>query len=123
MPEDALTTEAIQILEQLTHQPFDECFPLVVSLTSLPKRPGIYAIRHKEEGILYIGKSLNVRQRFMDGHKALYRCYVDRLAPEEIRIAVALIADEQRRRMLDLEARMIQMIKPRYNSIIRQRED
>jgi excinuclease UvrABC nuclease subunit len=123
MTEDALTTEATQILEQLAAQPFDQCYPLLPTLTDLPKRPGIYAIRHQEQGILYIGKSLNLRQRFMDGHKALYRCYLDRFPPEIIRIAIVIITDEQRRRILDIEARMIQMTKPRYNSVIRQRED
>jgi excinuclease UvrABC nuclease subunit len=123
MPEDALTAEANQILEQLANQTFDECFPLLKSLSVLPKRAGIYAIRHREQGILYIGKSLDLRQRFMDGHKALYRCYIDRFEPETIRIVVVLMTDEQRRRMLDIEARMIQMTKPRYNSVIRQRED
>jgi excinuclease UvrABC nuclease subunit len=123
MTEDALTAEASQVLEQLANQPFDECFPLLKRLGALPKRAGIYAIRHREVGILYIGKSLDLRQRFMDGHKALYCCYIDRFAPEEIRIAVVLMTDAQRRRMLDIEARMIQMTKPRYNSVIRQRED
>ncbi len=123
MPEDALTAAATQILEQLVNQPFDACFPLLKSLTALPKRAGIYAIRHRDEGILYIGKSLDLRQRFMDGHKALYCCYIDRLVPETIRIAVVLMTDEQRRRMLDIAARMIQMTKPRYHSVIRQRED
>lgn len=123
MPEDTLTAEATQILKQLASQPFDQCYPLLKNLTALPKRPGIYAIRHQEQGILYIGKSLNIYQRFMDGHKALYCCYIDRFAPETIRIAIVLLTDEQRQRALDLEARMIQITKPRYNSVIRQRED
>jgi excinuclease UvrABC nuclease subunit len=123
MTEDALTIEARQFLHELANQPFDECFPLLKTLAALPKRAGIYAIRHREAGILYIGKSLDLRQRFMDGHKALYCCYIDRFAPESIRIAIVLVRDEQRRRMLDIEARMIQITKPRYNSVIRQRED
>jgi excinuclease UvrABC nuclease subunit len=122
MPDELLTVEALAILQHLTDQPFEECFALEKKVAALPRQAGIYAIRHREIGILYIGKSLNIRKRFMDGHKALYSCYVDRIDPVDIRIAVYLIADEQRRRMLNLEARIIQITKPSYNSVIRKGE-
>ncbi|WP_236849435.1 GIY-YIG nuclease family protein, partial [Chlorogloeopsis fritschii] len=38
--------------------------------TSIPPRPGIYAIRHKTDGLLYIGKTKSLRSRFSGGHKA-----------------------------------------------------
>ncbi|WP_326972962.1 GIY-YIG nuclease family protein [Chlorogloeopsis fritschii] len=36
----------------------------------MPPRPGIYAIRHKTDGLLYIGKTKSLRSRFSGGHKA-----------------------------------------------------
>lgn len=123
MTHDAIRTEALRILEILISMPFEECFPLRKEFDVLPARPGLYAVKHKEEGILYIGKALNVRNRFMGGHKALYYAYLDRLDPDDVRIAVVTLTYNQRLRALDLEAFMLQVAKPRYNSRIRQSQD
>lgn len=58
----------------------------------------------------------------MGGHKALYYAYLDRLAPDDVRIAVVTVTFQQRTQLLDLEALMLQVAKPRYNSRIRQSE-
>jgi excinuclease UvrABC nuclease subunit len=123
MTEENIKTEARNILETLASMPFDDCLPLLRTFQAFPPRPGLYAIRHRVEGILYIGKSLHIRNRFMGGHKALYMSYVDRLDPDDVRIAVVPLTYEQRLCLLDLEATMIQIVKPRYNSVIRQSED
>jgi excinuclease UvrABC nuclease subunit len=123
MPEIDLTSEALSILGSLASMPFDDCFPLLREFDALPARAGLYAVRHRESGILYLGKSLHVRNRFRGGHKALYCCYVDGFPSEDIRIAVFKVSEAQSRRLLDLEARMIQIAKPRYNSRIRKSED
>jgi excinuclease UvrABC nuclease subunit len=123
MTEEKTKAEARRILEILASMPFDDCLPLLRTFKDFPPRPGLYAIRHRIEGILYIGKSLHIRNRFMGGHKALYMSYVDRLDPDDVRIAVVPLTYEQRLCLLDLEATMIQIVKPRYNSVIRQSED
>jgi excinuclease UvrABC nuclease subunit len=123
MTDDSIQFEALRILEILSSTPFDECFPLTKELNALPTRPGLYAVRHRDEGILYIGKALNVRNRFMGGHKALYCAYLDRLNPDDERIAVVTVMFQQRTQLLELEALMLQVAKPRYNSRIRQSED
>jgi hypothetical protein len=43
-------------------------------------------------------------------------------SPRLYAIAKRFITDDQRQRLLDLEARMIQIAKPRYDRAIRQRE-
>ncbi len=67
---EAINAEALRILKLLDERPFDECCPLTREFVELPPSPGIYAVKHKTQGILYIGKSGSVRGRFKGGHKA-----------------------------------------------------
>ncbi len=119
MNDEEITSESIEILGQLATLPFEDCCVLDKTLRSLPLRAGLYAVRHRQEGILYIGKTLNLRSRFMNGHKAVFYAYADRYPIEDIRIAIFLLSYEQRLRSLELEARMLQIAQPRYNSRIR----
>ena len=68
---DAINAEALRILKLLEKTPFDACCPLTREFAELPPRPGIYAVKHKTQGILYLGKSGSVKGRFKGGHKAL----------------------------------------------------
>ncbi len=54
---NSLRAEALRILEVLNDIEFDNCFPLQREFNDLPPRPGIYAVKHSTQGILYIGKS------------------------------------------------------------------
>jgi excinuclease UvrABC nuclease subunit len=83
---------------------------------------GIYAVRHQQQGILYIGKAASLRQRFLGGHKALVWALIDRLDPDDLRIAFVITSPQWRRSQLELETLIIQTIKPRYNSRIRAEE-
>ncbi|WP_249068508.1 GIY-YIG nuclease family protein [Argonema antarcticum] len=122
MTDDEIKTEAFRILRILTDTPFSECYPLTKYFYDLPNRLSIYAVRHKNEGILYIGKAGNVRSRFLGGHKALVWAYIERLDPDDVRIVTVALSYEWRRLQLDLETVMIQTLKPRYNSKIRAEE-
>ena len=112
MNEDKFQQDAIQILDRLTLMTFEEYFTLDKTLCELPKCAGIYAVRHRREGILYIGKSLNIRNRFMGGHKALFYAYADRFPITDIRIVVVALSYAQRSQALELEARMLQIAQP-----------
>jgi GIY-YIG catalytic domain len=72
MPTDdsQLQTQASQILDDIAFTPFERCQPLSREFGTIPSRPGIYAIRHKTDGLLYIGKTKSLRGRFSGGHKA-----------------------------------------------------
>jgi excinuclease UvrABC nuclease subunit len=122
MTDAEIKAEALRILQILTTTPFDQCAPLSKQFESLPNRMGIYAVKHRQQGILYIGKAASLRQRFIGGHKALVWALIDRLDPDDIRIASVLTSFQWRRSQLELETLIIQIVKPRYNSKIRAEE-
>lgn len=111
------TEVAQRILDQLAFMRFEECHRLSREFKNIPTVPGLYAIRHRTEGILYIGLGLQLRRRFRDtGHKAFFWAFLDYYFPDDIRIAISLLEDFQTfRQSEDLEARMIQIAQPRYN--------
>lgn len=67
---DPIQQEARQILDTLVFTPFDRCHPLSREFNTIPARVGLYAFRHRIEGLLYIGKANNLRDRLRGGHKA-----------------------------------------------------
>jgi excinuclease UvrABC nuclease subunit len=113
--------EANRVLQLLTTTPFNDCCPLTREFADITPRPGIYAFRLQQE-ILYIGKSKNIRQRLKGGHKALGWAFIERLNPDAVRIATVTIGWDAWQRSLDIEARILQIARPRYNIQIRQED-
>ena len=122
MPSDFVRGQAQRILEIFYSTPFIECHPLTREFASIPARSGIYAFRHQSEGILYIGKAVNIRQRLRGGHKALAWAFIDRLNPDDVRIVATVLTYQLWLQALEIEALMIQTVKPCYNIRIRQEE-
>lgn len=112
---NAVNTEALRILKLLDEMSFDDCCPLTREFAELPPRPGIYAVKHKTQGILYIGKSGSVKGRFKGGHKALGWAFMDRMNPAEVRIAVVTLSYQWIRLSLQLEQIIIRQRLPPYN--------
>lgn len=84
--------------------------------SNIPARPGIYAIRHKTDGLLYIGKTKNLRGRFSGGHKAFLWAWLDKYSDEEVRIAVQPISYWGNPAfLLELEAIILRATEPPYN--------
>ena len=123
MSDDLSKTEALRILEILVSTQFENCYPMIKAFANLPARPGIYAVKHTNEEILYIGKAKNVRERFQGGHSALVLAFLERLDPDEIRIAVVTLLPSWARASLALEEQILQTVQPRYNVRIPKRED
>ena len=123
MSDDPIQVEALRILEILISTQFEDCYPLAKAFGNLPARPGIYAIKRKDEGVIYIGKGKNVRERFQGGHSALVLAFLERLDPDEIRIAVVTLPAAWARASLALEEEMLRTIQPRYNVRIPKRKD
>lgn len=117
-----IETEAIRILEIFTTTSFLDCHPLSRDFRAVPARPGIYGVRHIAQEILYIGKARDIRHRFRDGHKSLAWAFIDRLDPDDVRIITVVLGYQAWLQSLEIEARMIQLARPRYNSRIRQLE-
>ncbi|WP_414619117.1 GIY-YIG nuclease family protein [Calothrix sp. CCY 0018] len=59
-----LQIQAQRILDAIAFTPFEQCYPVSREFANIPARPGIYAVRHKTDGLLYIGKTKSLRGRF-----------------------------------------------------------
>ncbi|MDZ8093435.1 MAG: GIY-YIG nuclease family protein [Nostoc sp. DedQUE05] len=111
-----LQAQARKILDAIAFIPFEQCQPLSRDFATIPARPGIYAIRHKTHGLLYIGKTKSLRGRFSGGHKAFLWAWLDKYNDEDVRIAVQLISYwENPTLLLELEAIILRATEPPYN--------
>ena len=109
-------SEARSILENLVSEPFEACYPITRSFADVPNRPCIYAVRHKTEGTLYIGKSRSTLERFKNGHKAFLWAWLERYSPDEVRVLTHPMPLHQWVALSsELEALILQASKPPYN--------
>lgn len=116
--QDEIRGEAIRLLSHLETVEFDACCPLSRRFDGLPPRPGIYALKHRSQGILYIGKSGNVKSRLRGGHKALGWAFIDRLDPDDVRVACVVLGFRWARLSLQLERFILRQAQPPYNERI-----
>lgn len=111
-----MKAKALAILDQIAFLPFEECQPLNRDFQGVPARPGIYAVRHRTHGLLYIGKTKSLRGRFSGGHKAFLWAWLDKYQDEDVRIAVWIISYwENPTLLLELEAIILRASEPPYN--------
>ena len=77
---------------------------------------GIYAVKHRTFGILYIGKTRTLRDRFRGCHKALLWAFIEGLKATDIRIAFYQLDFTQWIQLSsELESLIIQAVNPPYN--------
>jgi len=103
---------------------FENCYPLSREFLDVPTSPGLYAVLHQTQGVLYIGMATKLRRRFRDGHKAFFWSFLEYYSPDEIRIAAIGVTIERfdlkaLRRLEDIETLMIRVARPRYDSRIK----
>jgi hypothetical protein len=120
--QESLREEAARLLRVLVETPFQECHVLSREFRELPNCTGLYAIKHQTQGVLYIGKSGNIRSRLRGGHKALGWAFIDRLDPDDVRIAVARLSFPWARLSLQLEQVVLRQVRPPYNDRIAQED-
>ncbi|EKQ71157.1 GIY-YIG domain-containing protein, putative endonuclease [Leptolyngbyaceae cyanobacterium JSC-12] len=114
-----LQAQARKILDAIAFAPFEQCQSLSRDFAGVPARPGIYAIRHKSDGLLYIGKTKSLRGRFSGGHKAFLWAWLDKYNDEDVRIAVQVISHwGNPALLLELEAIILRATEPPYNAQI-----
>jgi excinuclease UvrABC nuclease subunit len=113
---DELKAEAQRILDHLAFMPFEDCIPLTKEFQAIPPISGLYAVRHQELGILYIGKARTLRDRFRGGHKALLWAFIEEMRVGDVRITFYPL-DFIRWIQLssELEALLLQASEPPYN--------
>lgn len=116
---DDFQQQARQILNVLTSLPFEQCQPLNRNFASIPPRPGLYAVRHRTEGLLYIGKTKSLRGRFSGGHKAFLWAWLDQYSDRDVRIALYILSHwKNPTLLLELEAIILRSTEPPYNAQI-----
>jgi excinuclease UvrABC nuclease subunit len=116
MNNSELQIQARKILDTIAFMPFEQCQPLTRRFDSIPARPGIYAIRHRTDGLLYIGKTKSLRGRFSGGHKAFLWAWLDKYEDQDIRIAAQPISHwDNPALLLELEAIILRATEPPYN--------
>ena len=106
----------IEILNFLVQRPFVSCVPISCNFTVLSTKPGIYAVRHRSEGLLYIGKAQDVKERFRGGHKAITWSWLEDYDHRDVAISTREI-DVQEWRALSSELEGIIRVwsKPPFN--------
>ena len=118
-----LETQAHTILDTLLRVPFSECSPISRNFEELPTRPGLYAVRHRQNGLLYVGKTQDIRERFKGGHKALTWSWLEDYNHRDVMIAVYLLDFLQWRALSSsLERIILNISKPPYNARIPMRD-
>ena len=113
---DPIVQESQAILATLALTEFNNCIPLSKEFRQLPMTAGIYAVKHRTLGILYIVKARTLRDRFRGGHKALLWAFIEELQPKDVRITFYALEFEQWTKLSSqLESLIIQAIDPPYN--------
>jgi len=67
-----LQAQARKILDAIAFTPFEQCQPLTRQFDNIPARPGIYAVRHITDGLLYIGKTRAYEDALVAGTRLFY---------------------------------------------------
>jgi excinuclease UvrABC nuclease subunit len=118
-----IEVQAQEILAILMALPFAECVPITKSFAELTTQPGIYAVRHRIKGLLYVGKTQDFKERFRGGHKALTWAWIEDYDHRDVGIATYAIDFIQWRRLSsELERLILQISEPPYNARIPMRD-
>jgi len=112
-----LEEQANALLQTLVALPFESCASITREFRSLPLAPGSYAVRHREHGLLYLGKAKKLRERFRGGHKACTWAWLDDYDHRDIAISfIPLTMADVLKLGDELEGILIHATKPPYNA-------
>jgi excinuclease UvrABC nuclease subunit len=108
--------QARVILDTLVRRPFADCVAITRDFADLTTKPGIYAVRHRTAGLLYVGKAQDVKERFRGGHKAITWSWLEDYDHRDVAIAISEIDFRQWRALSsELEAIILVWSKPPFN--------
>ena len=115
----SLLSSATEILSYLAFSDFHEAVEITREFEALPNRPGIYAVRHRSYGVLYIGKTNSLANRFSSGHKAFLWAWLDLYAPADVRIVFFPLTRWGDPALLsELEGMILRATEPPHNAQI-----
>jgi predicted GIY-YIG superfamily endonuclease len=113
----------IEILNFLVQLPFADCVPISRDFARLTSKPGIYAVRHRSQGLLYIGKAQDMKERFRGGHKAITWSWLADYDHRDVAIATCEIDFQEWRALSsELEGIILVWSKPPFNVRIPMRD-
>ena len=116
MTDSETRQQAKTILDRLAFTPFEICQLLSREFDDVPARPGLYAFRHREIGLLYIGKSKNLRDRLRGGHKAFLWSWLDDYDHRDVKIATFILGFSANPALsYESETLILQATKTPYN--------
>jgi hypothetical protein len=116
MPTKAHIQEEItKILRVFRNTKFEDGIAVAPGVSDLPQKTGVYAIKHRELSVLYVGKANNYRTRFQSGHDALLRMLLGGMNPADLYIVLYPLYGRWVEYILDLEKQVIFCLTPKYN--------
>ena len=114
---DELEEQAKLLLQALLTVPFESCAWITHEFRDLPMSPGLYAVRHQEHGLLYIGKTKKLRERFRGGHKACTWSWLDDYDHRDVAISFVPLSMVDVLKLGDeLESILIHATQPPYKA-------
>jgi excinuclease UvrABC nuclease subunit len=114
---DDIEEQSRKLLQKLLSTPFESCASISREFNDLPSSPGLYAVRHREHQLLYLGKTKKLRERFKGGHKACTWSWLDDYDYRDIKIVFASLSMMDVLKLGDeLEAILIHATQPPYNA-------
>jgi excinuclease UvrABC nuclease subunit len=115
--------QARAILDALVNVPFSECIPISRNFAALTTKAGLYAVRHRLDGLLYVGKAQDIKERFKSGHKALTWSWLEDYNHRDVAIATHMLDFVQWRALSsELERIILNISEPPYNVQIPMRD-
>ena len=112
-----LEEQAKALLQALISAPFESCASITREFRALPQTPGLYAVMHREHGLLYLGKAKKLRERFRGGHKACTWSWLDNYDHRDVVISFVPLQMVDVLKLGDeLEGILIHATHPPYNA-------
>ncbi|MBD1864794.1 MULTISPECIES: hypothetical protein [Trichocoleus] len=105
-------TQTVQLLNRI---PLEECYEGSPDGRNLPRVPGLYAFKHQDGRILYIGRSNNIRNRFRDGHSVFVELFFAGYVSTDVRIAIVPLSGDYLPYLEVIEAMVIFTLTPEFN--------
>lgn len=107
--------QVTRIVQLLNRIPFEDCYEGSPDGRTLPRVPGLYAVKHRDGQTLYIGRSNNIRNRFRDGHSVFVELFFAGYTSTEIRIAIVPLIGDYLPYLEVIEAMVIFTLTPKFN--------
>ncbi len=88
----------------------------MLNLNSIPKLPGVYIFKDKDDNILYIGKAKNLKKRVNSYFQNNLKSIKTLKLSSQIENIEYLVTHSEKEALI-LEANLIKKYKPRYNNL------